>query len=95
MRACIPITPLGTGALFFLVEPEAEVGCTIANRVMTADEHAQYRANPACLRRRRPGLTVEQDEERLRKLRAQALYREIQVDERNGVVPFAEGWHLP
>lgn len=79
MRSCVPLTALGTGALFFLVDPDAEVGCTIANRPMTEAERAEYRINPAAVRRRRPGLTVEQDEERLRKLRTSRLIREIEA----------------
>lgn len=76
MRA---FTALGIGSLFFLVDPDAEVGCVIANRPMTDDERAQFNASPASERRRRPGLTVEQDEERIRKLRTSRLIREIEA----------------
>lgn len=84
MRACVPLTPLGQGRLFFLVDPDAQVGCTVANRPMTEDEHAQYLASGACSRRRKPGSTIDDDEERAQRKRTADLMREI--DEQHGVI---------
>lgn len=77
MLACIPITPLGAGKLFFLVDPDAELGVTMCNRAMTSDEYAQYIASPASVRRRKPGSTIDDDEERARRKRTHALIDEI------------------
>lgn len=77
MRACLPLTALGVGALFFLVDPDAELGVTMCNRPMSEDEHAQYAEMPAANRRRKPGSTIDDDEERARRKRTQALLDEI------------------
>lgn len=84
LGACVSI--LCTGALFFLLDPDAVVGCTIANREMTADEHEQYRMSPASRRRRKPGETVDDDEERARKRRVVELEKQIAGDTRGTVV---------
>lgn len=82
MRACVPSTPLGTGALFFLLDTDAYVAVTMCNRPMTAEEWAQYSAHPICNRRRKPGESIEDDEERARRKRVVGLMQGIHEDAR-------------
>lgn len=82
LRACVPMTPLGQGALFFLVEPDAEIGVTIANRAMTHEERDMYSASPASRRRRKPGSSVESDDARKQALRTKRLVEEAMAMQR-------------
>jgi hypothetical protein len=65
VRACVPSTPLGQGALFFLVAPDAELAVTMANRAMTPAEWEQY--TKLAHRKRRPMSRIEALEAELRK----------------------------
>lgn len=56
---------LGTGALWFLTEPEEGITVTMANRAMSADEWAQYAK--LAPRKRRPQSRLEALEEEIRK----------------------------
>lgn len=75
-------TALATGALFFLVAPDAYVAVTVCNRPMTEAEWTEYSAHPACNRRRKPGETIDDDEERDRRRRVVGLMQGIHEDNR-------------
>lgn len=66
MRACVPTTPLGQGALWFLIEPEAGLTVTMANRAMTLAEWEQYTTSPMAVRKRKPQTRLEALEEEIR-----------------------------
>lgn len=73
----IAATILCMGALFFLVDPDAEIAVTMASRALTEDEWQMYSASPGANRRRKPGSTIDDDEERARRKRVVALMQEI------------------
>jgi hypothetical protein len=54
VRPCLPLTALGMGAMFFLVDPDAELCITTASRAMNDAEWAQYTRSHQALRKRRP-----------------------------------------
>jgi hypothetical protein len=67
VRACVPTTPLGQGALWFLFEPEDGITVTMANRAMTADEWRQFAGSEQARRKRRQRSRVDELEDEIRK----------------------------
>lgn len=78
----VAATILAKGALFFLFDGDAHVSVAVCNRPMTDAEWVEYSAHPACNRRRKPGETIEDDEERARRRRVVGLMQGILEDKR-------------